>query len=60
MTQDAVSFPESFVAALLSWILIQHPVDPSFDGSVTTFFPLPLDLFAPLFRAFSAAELPKG
>ncbi len=28
------------------------------ERNTTTFFPLPLDLFAPLLRAFSAAELP--
>ena len=30
------------------------------ERNTTTFFPLPLDLFAALLRAFSAAELPKG
>jgi hypothetical protein len=35
MTQDAVSFSESFVAALLSWILISTRSIPSFDESVT-------------------------
>ena len=28
------------------------------ERNTTTFFPLPLDLFALLLRAFSAAELP--
>jgi hypothetical protein len=30
------------------------------ERNTTIFFPLPLDLFAALLRAFSAAELPKG
>jgi hypothetical protein len=30
------------------------------ERNTTTFFPLPLDLFAALLCAFSAAELPKG
>jgi len=30
------------------------------ERNTTTFFPLPLDLFAPLLRAFSAAEPPKS
>jgi hypothetical protein len=34
MTQDVLSFSESFVAALLSWILISTRSIPSFDGSV--------------------------
>ena len=40
MTQDAVSFSESFVAALLSWILISTRSIPSFDGSVVIEPPL--------------------
>ena len=34
MTQDAVSFAESFVAALLSWRPDQHRVDALILGSV--------------------------
>ncbi len=30
------------------------------ERNTTTFFPLPLDLFAPLLRAFSAAEPPRS
>jgi hypothetical protein len=30
------------------------------ERNTTTFFPLPLDLFAALLCAFSTAELPKG
>jgi regulator of protease activity HflC (stomatin/prohibitin superfamily) len=30
------------------------------ERNITTFFPLPLDLFTPLLRAFSAAEPPES
>jgi len=40
MTQDAVSFPESFVAARLSWSLISTRSIPSCYGSVVIAPPL--------------------
>jgi hypothetical protein len=40
MTQDAVSFSESFVAALLSWSLISTRSIPSFYGSLVIAPPL--------------------
>ena len=40
MTQDAVSFSESFVAALLSWSLISTRSIPSFYGSLVIEPPL--------------------
>jgi len=40
MPQDTVSFSESFVATLLSWILISTRSIAAFDGSVVIAPPL--------------------